>query len=154
PGGGEALKQLLRVVPGKRFRWQDLYKSIDSIEAAYHDEGFFSVVVEPQDKTSGTTVDLTLKVDEQSKVRVRNLSIVGNEITQDKVIRREISVYPGEVLNQNEIDKSKRRLEALHYFQKVTAEVVKLGPGDDPNLRDVKFEVDDTAKTGQVRFAI
>jgi outer membrane protein insertion porin family len=154
PGGGEALKQLLRLTTGKRFRTEDLYKSIDAIEAAYHEEGFFSVVVDPQDKTSGTTVDWTLKIDEQSKVRVRNLSIVGNEITQDKVIRREISVYPGEVLNQNEIDKSKRRLEGLHYFQKVTADVVKLGPGDDPNLRDVKFEVDDTAKTGQVRFAV
>jgi len=154
PGGAEALKPLLRMETGKRFRTDDLIKSIDSIEAAYHDEGFFSVTVEPQDKPSGSTVDMTLKIDEQSKVKVRNLTIVGNEITQDKVIRREISVYPGEVLNQNEVDKSKRRLDSLHYFTRVAADVVRLGPGDDPNLRDVKFEVDDTAKTGQVRFAI
>lgn len=154
PGGADALRPLLRLETGKRFRTDDLAKSIDSIEAAYHDEGFFSVTVDPQDKASGSTVDLNLKIDEQSKVRVRNLTIIGNEITQDKVIRREISVYPGEVLNQNEIDKSKRRLESLRYFSHVTADVQKLGPGDDPNLRDVKFEVDDTAKTGQVRFAI
>jgi outer membrane protein insertion porin family len=154
PGGKDALKALLRIETGKRFRTDDLVKSIDAIEAAYHDEGFFSVVVDAQDRASGSTVDMTLKIDEQSKVKVRNLTIVGNEITQDKVIRREISVYPGEVLNQNEVDKSKRRLESLRYFQHVTASVVKLGPGDDPNLRDVKFEVDDTAKTGQVRFSV
>jgi outer membrane protein insertion porin family len=154
PGGADALKSFLRMETGKRFRTDDLIKSMDSIEAAYHDEGFFSVTVEPQDKPSGSTVDMTLKIDEQSKVKVRNLTIVGNEITQDKVIRREISVYPGEVLNQNEVEKSKRRLESLRYFQRVAADVVHLGPGDDPNLRDVKFEVDDTAKTGQVRFAI
>jgi len=51
--------------------------------------------VDPQDRAVGSTVNMTLKIDEQSKVRVRNLDIVGNEITQDKVIRREISRLPG-----------------------------------------------------------
>ena len=154
PGGAAALRELLKVESGKRFRSQDLIDSSDAIERAYHDEGFFSAVVNYEDKPAGSTVDLTFKIDEQSKVRVRNLTILGNEITEDKVIRREISVYPGEVLNQNEIDKSANRLRSLGYFSRVTADVKKLVEGDDPNLRDVKFEVDDTAKTGQVRFAI
>lgn len=154
PGGADALRPLLTLEPGRRFRSADVQDSISAIETAYREEGYYSVVVDTSDKVAGTTVDLTFRVDEQSKVRVRNLWIVGNEITQDKVIRREITVFPGEVLNLNEIEKSKNRLEALDYFTRVTADVIEPKEGDDPNLRDVRFEVDDTAKTGQIRFAV
>lgn len=155
PGGEQALRAFLAVESGKRFRNDDVVRTQSSIESAYHDEGFYSVDVRTEERAVGTTVDLTIQVDEQSRVRVRNLVIVGNEITQDKVIRREISVYPGNVLNQNEIQKSQDRLDALGYFTgHVQADVLRLAEGDDPYQRDVKFEVDDTAKTGQVRFAV
>lgn len=154
PGGPDAIRKLLALEPGKRYRTDDVRRSLDAVVAAYRDEGYFSAAVDYDDRPSGSTVDVTLKIDEQSKVRVRTLSILGNEITQDKVIRREISVYPGEVLNQNEVEKSKRRLESLGYFTRVDAQVVGLPEGEDPNLRDVKFEVDDTARTGQIRFAV
>lgn len=155
PGGEQALRQFLAVESGRRFRNDDVIRTQTSIESAYHDEGFFSVDVRTEERAVGTTVDLAIQVDEQSRVRVRNLVIVGNEITQDKVIRREISVYPGNVLNQNEIQKSQDRLDALGYFTgHVQADVVRLPEGDDPYQRDVRFEVDDTAKTGQVRFAV
>ena len=154
PGGEQELRSLLRVEPGRRYRTEDLRRSRDAIQTAYHEEGFFSVDVAIADRPAAGVVNLTFAVDEQSKVRVRNLSILGNTITQDKVLRREITVYPGEVLNQNEIDKSKRRLQQLGYFTRVNAEVGRPAEGDDPFERDVKFEVDDDAKTGQVRFAV
>lgn len=154
PGGADAIRALLALEPGKRYRTEDVRRSLDAVVAAYREEGYFSAAVDYDDRPSGDTVDVTLKIDEQSKVRVRTLSILGNEITQDRVIRREISVYPGEVLNQNEVDKSRRRLESLGYFTRVDAQVVKLPEGEDPNLRDVRFEVDDTARTGQIRFAV
>jgi outer membrane protein insertion porin family len=154
PGGEEALRALLRLEAGKRYRNEDLRRSIDAIQSAYHEEGFYSVNVIPDERPADGVVNLTLAVDEQSKVRVRNLSILGNTVTQDKVIRREISVFPGEVLNQNEIDKSRRRLQSLGYFTRVNTQVVPPADGDDPNQRDVKVEVDDDAKTGQVRFAV
>ena len=154
PGGEEALRALMRVEPGRRYRSEDMRRSIDAIQTAYHEEGFFSVDVDPTERPAAGVVNLTFAINEQSKVRVRNLSILGNTVTQDKVLRREITVYPGEVLNKNEIDKSKRRLQQLGYFTRVNAEVMKLAEGDDPSERDVKFDVDDDAKTGQVRFAV
>jgi outer membrane protein insertion porin family len=155
PGGPEALRQLLRVTPGKRYRVEDILKSLNAIDAAYHDEGYFAVSVDFEDKpTAQGTVDLDVKIDEQSKVRVRDLIIVGNEITQDKVIRRESGIYPGEVLNQNEVRKTENRLKSLGYFSGVKVDVVKPKEGDDPTQRDVRIAVDDTAKTGQVKFAV
>jgi outer membrane protein insertion porin family len=155
PGGAEALRPLLRVQKGKRFRGEDLSKSLNSLQAAYHDEGFFSVDVYDEEHAVGDTVDITFKIDEQSKVKVRDVLIVGNAITQDKVIRREaLGLLPGAVLNQNEIRKTQDRLKGLGYFTDVRVEVVKAKTGDDPNQRDVRIEVDDRAKTGQVKFAV
>jgi outer membrane protein insertion porin family len=155
PGGAEALRQLLRVTPGKRYRIEDILKSLNAIDAAYHQEGYFAVSVDFEDKpTAQGTVDLDVKIDEQSKVRVRDLIIVGNEITQDKVIRRESGIYPGEVLNQNEVRKTENRLKSLGYFTGVKVDVLKPKEGDDPSQRDVRIAVDDSAKTGQVKFAV
>ncbi len=156
PGGEAALREYVRVTPGRRARAEEIQRTADAIERAYHDEGYFSVVVVPDQKLAppSTVADIVFRIDESAKVRVRNLRIVGNEITQDKVIRREISVYPGEVLNQNEIDKSANRLRSLGYFNQVSAEVLQPSEGEDPDLRDVQFEVDDTAKTGQVQVAV
>jgi len=155
PGGADELRQLLRLAPGKRYRVEDVRKSLDAIETAYHDEGYFAVNIDfdERPKTDGT-VDLDFKIDEESKVKVRDLLIVGNEITQDKVIRRESGVFPGDVLNQNEVRKTENRLLGLGYFTDVKVEVLKPKEGDDPTQRDVRIAVDDTARTGQVKFAV
>lgn len=156
PGGEAALLPAITIAPGARAREEAIFKSATAIERKYREEGFFSVVVAPVRKlrADSAALDIEFQVEEASKIRVRNLNIHGNVVTQDKVIRREIRLAPGEVLNQNEIDKSIRRLRDLAYFDRVQARAEPLAEGDDPNQRDITFEVDDTAPTGQVRFAI
>lgn len=155
PGGEAALRPLVALERGRRRRDEEVRRAIDAVQRAYREEGFYAAVVSPEERIrEGQVVDILLRVDEASKVRVRSLAIHGNVVTQDKVLRRNISVAPGEVLNQNEIDKSVRRLRSLAYFDRVAARVEAPEEGEDPNLRDVTFEVDDTAPTGNVRFAV
>jgi outer membrane protein insertion porin family len=156
PGGVEALRALVTTKTGDRKRAEAVYRSVDAIERAYRDEGFYAVVVTPEEKLrpDSPVADLVYRVEESSKVRVRNLIIAGNVVTQDKVLRREIPLAPGEVLNQNAIDKGVRKLRGLGYFERVSARIEPPGDGDDPNLRDVTIEVDDTAPTGSVRFGV
>lgn len=155
PGGADALMELVRLNPGQRQRQEDVSRTIDALETAYREEGYFAVrvVSEPQLPSEGHTVDMVFTVEEQAKVRVRNLDLLGNTVTKDKVLRREISVTPGGILNQNEIDKSVNRLRSLRYFNGVRALVKEIEEGGDPNERDVVFEVDDGARTGSLRFA-
>jgi outer membrane protein insertion porin family len=155
PGGAAALQELVRVEPGVRRRQSKVSQTVTAIESAYREEGFFAVRVTAEESlpAEGTTVDLVFAIEEQAKVRVRKLDILGNTITKDKVVRREISLFPDGILNQNEIDKSLNRLRSLGYFQRVTVAVKDVPEGEDPTKKDVVFEVDDSARTGQVRFA-
>ncbi|MCE9635397.1 MAG: outer membrane protein assembly factor BamA [Planctomycetes bacterium] len=156
PGGGDALLALLAVKQGDRKRQESVFRGLEQIERAYREEGFFAAVATPEEKLrpNEPVVDIVIHVDEASKVKVRRFDVVGNVVTQDKVIRREVPIGPGDVLNQNSIDKGVQRLRSLGYFERVSARVEAAPEGEDPNQRDVTIEVDDTAATGSIRFGV
>ena len=62
-------------------------------------------------------VDITFQVVREGPLAyIRNIEIVGNDRTRDKVIRRELTVYPGEIYNQVRIRQSENRLRNLGFF--------------------------------------
>ncbi len=65
------------------------------------------------------TMDLEYTVDEAQKAYVQKIEIRGNLKTKDKVIRRELAISPGDVLDTVRVKISKQRLEGLQYFDKV-----------------------------------
>ncbi len=65
------------------------------------------------------TMDLEFHLDETQKSYVQKIEIRGNLKTKDKVIRRELAISPGEVLDMVRVKISKQRLEGLQYFSKV-----------------------------------
>lgn len=156
PGGEEALREFLTVESGARRRQFDVSRSIDALEDAYRDEGYAAVEVQADEivPAEGLAVELVFKVTEKAKVYVRNIDVTGNQITRQDVILRELNLRPGDVLNANEMRKGRQRLLGLDYFRDVQVRAKDLPPGEDPTQKDVEVEVDDTATTGQVRFAI
>lgn len=91
-------------------------------------------------------VDLDIAVrGEGEQARVRDVKIRGNTKTKDKVIRREVTVLPGDIYNQVKVRTSELRLRNLGYFDYVSAV-----PEDtaDPGLFDLALEVEER-RTGQ-----
>ncbi|MFQ5607252.1 MAG: outer membrane protein assembly factor [Candidatus Zixiibacteriota bacterium] len=73
------------------------------------------------------------------------VSIVGNQKTKDKVIRRELSVYPGQIFHRSLLMRSMRDAMALNYFSNVVPDVKDLPNGD----VDVEITVEEK-QTGQL----
>jgi outer membrane protein insertion porin family len=71
--------------------------------------------------TESGTMDLEFKFEEGQKSTIEKIEIRGNFKTKDRVIRRELTVAPGEVFNMVQVENSKRRIEGLSYFGKVEA---------------------------------
>lgn len=117
------------------------------IQAYYGDRGYLNTTVRPvlmPDEEAGT-VDITFVVREGERVRIRHIRISGNTRTRDKVIRRELLVYPGEVYNQTRVKRSERRLNNLGFFEQVRMMPRKTA---NPEERDLVFEVAEK-RTGQ-----
>ncbi len=78
-----------------------IHTTVDSVPAARADEG---------------VADVTLHVTEGRLTHIRNIEFAGNSRTKDKVIRREVLVYPGEIYDEVKVRTSERRLKNLGYF--------------------------------------
>ena len=65
------------------------------------------------------TMDVEFHVEDAQKDYVQKIEIRGNLKTKDKVIRRELAISPGEVLDMVRVKVSQHRLEDMNYFGKV-----------------------------------
>ena len=92
-------------------------------------------------------LDLVFHVREGSLVRIRNVNVRGNQITKDKVLRREIGLNPGDTYDAVQAERSRRRLQNLGYFSDVRLYDAPVGEG----VRDVFYEVDEQ-RTGNLQF--
>ena len=90
--------------------------------------------------TDTGTMDLEIQIEEGQKVLVEKVEIRGNTKTKDKVIRRELSVTPGETFDMTRVKLSKQRLEGLQFFEKVEAEPE---PTDIANRKNLAVNVEE-----------
>ena len=91
-------------------------------------------------------VRVRFAVTEGNLTTIGNILIRGNTRTKDKVIRRELLIYPGDILDEVKAKRSERRLTNLGYFETVRRRTLNT---DDPNRQDVVFDVDEK-RTGQL----
>ncbi|MDD2597732.1 MAG: outer membrane protein assembly factor BamA [Kiritimatiellae bacterium] len=75
-------------------------------------------VIEPIEGKPGRMA-ITYSVLEGGLVYINNIIIRGNNKTKDKVLRRELMVNPGEIMNGVKIERSENRLKNLGYFKNV-----------------------------------
>lgn len=95
----------------------------------------------PDEGILNITYDLT----EGRIAHIRNVKIQGNSRTRDKVIRRELLVYPGEVFDRVRVRRSERRLSNLGYFENVRSRIVDTPVEEE---KDLIMEVEEK-RTGQ-----
>lgn len=128
-------------------------KAIGDAEKAVRDyygsRGYVETVVtskiEPhfKDAVNGAPVPATLKIDvkEGFLAHIRSVRIRGNTYTKDKVVRRELLVAPGMLMNEVAAEISRKRAENLGFFEQVRMRDVP--SPDDPTLRDVIYDVEE-----------
>ena len=113
----------------------------------YGSRGYIDTRVTPTltPRAGERTADVVYRVREGELVTVGNIRIRGNTRTRDKVIRRELLVYPGDVYNDVKARRSERRLSNLGYFSSVRRDALQTST---PHERDLVFEVEEK-RTGQ-----
>ena len=90
--------------------------------------------------------NIVFDITEGVPVVINEVKIRGNDYTKDKVIRREITLGPGDRMLEDRAEQSKRRLENLDYFSRVRYELLPTDRGKDENgaeWRDLVYEVEE-----------
>jgi outer membrane protein insertion porin family len=134
------------------FSPQDLRDDTKAIGDLYGSRGYIDMVANAETTSAGNRViNVNYKIDEGTQSYIEHINIEGNTRTKDKVIRRELAVYPGELYNTNLIDVSKSRLENLGYFAKDRGVQIYPSDTDIAGRKDVNVLVEE-ARTGSFNF--
>jgi outer membrane protein insertion porin family len=115
------LKNTMKLQEGEIFDRSQLANDILRLTDRYTERGYAFADVVPltnidQEKR---LVNVDVQIDRGPQVRVGRVLIVGNEITRDKVIRREIRLNEGELFDSSKLRRSRQRLGNLGFFEEV-----------------------------------
>ncbi|MDI6869795.1 MAG: BamA/TamA family outer membrane protein [Bacillota bacterium] len=139
----EPLKEAIGLKPGEIINGKKLQEGLRALlERSVKDYGIpLRITDVAVDETGTVRIKLT-------ETRLGKIEISGNQKTKDHVIRRELTVKSGDVLNLKELEKSLRRVLNLGFFDEVGR---KFTETQDPDVADLTIEVKER-KTGSAAF--
>lgn len=94
------------------------------------------------------TVDLVFHISPGEKIKIRDVIVTGNTRTQDRVIRREILLAPGDFYSGKKILASKNALQRLGFFEGVEIDEKRVSA----DSMDLIVRVDESGRTGELQF--
>jgi len=145
----EALEDVIKVSSGDPFSRSSIRKDILAISELYAQKGYVApisentrgkLVIDPriQIDAEQKRVSLTYTIREGVPHYLSRVTISGNEVTRDKVIRRELDIQEGDLLNSALLEKSQQDIFNLGLFDDVN---FQLNDGPEPNTIDLNIEV-------------
>jgi outer membrane protein insertion porin family len=120
-GGRRNLRLMVRAEAGDYFNRAQLLEDLGAIRTLYRDAGFANVEATPQTQLDQTRheVDIVVPVVRGPPVYFERIEVRGNTKTRDRVIRREIEIDEGALVTETGLERSRRNVTALGYFERV-----------------------------------
>ncbi len=130
------LRRGIRLGMGDIAALRDAEAGSESIRAFYGNRGYIRTSVRPVYDANAESgrVDIRYEITEGAIGYINKVNVMGNERTKDKVIRRELVIYPGDKYNRSRVKTSENRLRNLNYFEVVTMNPEPTGEGDQYDL--------------------
>ncbi len=128
----KALQSVVETRSGDVYSAKDVEDSIVALTEKVAGQGYAFAQVTPRGDRNfeNHTISVVYTIDQGTKAYVERIEIRGNTRTRDYVIRREFDVSEGDAFNQVLIQRAKKRLEALDFFEKVD---ISTAPGSEPD---------------------
>lgn len=126
----ETMQSVLNTRAGDTYSAKRIEDTVLAINDRVADSGYAFAKVEPLGDRNfeNHTISLVYNIDQGPRAYVQRIEIRGNSKTRDYVIRREFDLTEGDAFNQTMVQRAKRRLEGLGFFQTVN---VSTQPGSE-----------------------
>ena len=146
------LTRVVKTGVGDTYDASKVDKSVEKLTLEASDQGFVFAKVEPKvDRDAAKqTVNITYQISEGTRAYIERIDIVGNTRTLDEVIRRELRLYEGDAFNRTLVERARRRLTALDFFEKID---FKEQEGSAPDKIVLVVDVSEKS-TGSLTFSI
>jgi len=132
---------------GEIYSQKKYEETIGNIYSLYMEEGYLYARIEDKTTTQDSVVNITYNLTEGMPANIHYVNIRGNTKTKEKVIRRELTVLPGQRFRRSLLMRSQRDVTYLNFFSKVEPDYEILENGD----IDLIMKVEEKP-TGQIQF--
>ncbi|MEN8208057.1 MAG: outer membrane protein assembly factor BamA [Candidatus Fermentibacteria bacterium] len=143
------LLSVMDMKPGDEYSRKKMNSSLMTMYELFQELGYFYAGIDPVVTDSGTdnTLDIAYIVNEGERAHVRRIEITGNNRTLENIIRRQLTVYPGDMFQRSALMRSYRNIYYLNYFNNVGVDFRYLE--DSPDV-DIVFDLEEktTGKAG------
>ena len=123
----EELQRMFGVKQGDTYDKKTMHKRLGiqketdleamSVSSLYQNNGYLMSQIEPAETIVGPdSIDIEVKVFEGKQFTINNVGITGNQRVNDEVIRREMSIYPGELYDRSLLMRTLRLLGSMGHF--------------------------------------
>jgi outer membrane protein insertion porin family len=143
------LAPALKTIAGFPYSGTEVSDDEKMIGDYYGSRGYADAKVQTSIVPAGANqVKVVYRVEEGDKSYVRKVNISGNAITQDRVIRRELPIYPGDEVNTVRMEAGQNRLKNMGYFSTVDVRTLDT---EQAGFKDIDVNVVEQS-TGTVNF--
>ena len=121
----EALNEVLKIQKGDVYDKVSLQKRLYGggkqtdydISKLYRDNGYLFFQLSPvETNIQNDSVDVEIRISEGKQATINNIVINGNDLTNEKVVRRQIYTRPGYLFSQSDFERSIREISSLGQF--------------------------------------
>ncbi len=121
----DALNEVLQIKKGdiydvvtmeKRLKGGGKQSDMD-VSKLYRDNGYLFFSITPvETNIQNDSVDVELRISEGKQATLNNIIINGNDLTSEKVVRRQVFTRPGYLFRQSDFERSIREIASLGQF--------------------------------------
>ncbi|WP_454801817.1 outer membrane protein assembly factor BamA [Mucilaginibacter phyllosphaerae] len=136
----DILARILQIEKGQVFSEDELNKRLtgptpnnDDVSSLYLNDGYLTFNADPvQTRIYNDTVDIDVRIYEGPQYTINRVLLKGNDVTNDKVVMREIRTKPGQKFNKELLIRSAREIGQLGNFdeQKTEPRPTNINPAD------------------------
>ena len=121
----ETLNELLKISKGDVYDVVTMQKRLFGggkqtdydVSKLYRDNGYLFFNIQPVElNVEGDSVDVEMRVVEGKPATLNNIVINGNDLTNERVVRRQLFTRPGYLFSQSEFERSIREIASMGQF--------------------------------------
>lgn len=152
----EQLNSVLRIGTGDIYDVVSMEKRLfdaqdGNVSKMYRDQGYLFFRVLPVEKTiEGDSIDVEMRMFEGEPALFNRIVINGNNVTNEKVARRELFTRPGYLFSQTYLERSLQALSAMGHFdpEKLMSPTgYSIVPNELSNTVDVTYNVEEKSNS-------
>ncbi|HVT17583.1 MAG TPA: outer membrane protein assembly factor BamA [Thermoanaerobaculia bacterium] len=148
----KALLRSFEHKPGNWLRAKEIEEGIKRINDLYHNTGYiFARVDQELVERPEHVADLVIHVNESDQFKVGRIEFKGNDRTMDKVLRREVRLFEGGLVNIAAVRNSVLKINQLGYFKLDEEDPVDIDTNSEKKEVSLMFKGKESTRT-EVQF--